>query len=234
MDIDNIYDQIAEQYAEYAKVKPYNVYLERPAIRALVPDIQGAHVLDAGCGPGTNISWLIEQGAQKVLGIDASAQMISIAGRDTLPNVSLSIADLSQPLDFLAGDSFDLIFSSLVVHYIEDIDRLFADFARLLRPGGSFVFSTHHPQGDFQRHPGNYFATKFVSDRWRGFGEERITMSFYRRPLSAITEALANAYFIIERMTEAQPTADFRRVDPERYEKASKRPTFLCVRARRP
>ena len=59
-------------------------------------------------------------------------------------------------------------------------------------------------------------------------------MSFYRRPLSAITEALANAHFIIERMTEAQPTADFRRVDPQRYEKTSKQPTFLCVRAQRP
>ena len=71
MGTDNIYDQIAEQYAKYAKIKPYNVYLERPAIRALVPGIQGAHVLDAGCGPGTNIPWLIAQGAQKLLGIDA-------------------------------------------------------------------------------------------------------------------------------------------------------------------
>lgn len=232
MDTDNTYEQIAEQYAEAAKIKPYNVYLERPAVRALVPDIQGAHVLDAGCGPGTNIPWLVERGAQKVVGIDASPKMITIAGREAPPNVSLFVADMSQPLDFLADDSFDLLFSSLVVHYIEDIDHLFAEFARLLRPGGSFVFSTHHPQNDFRHHPGNYFATKFVSEQWRGFGEEPITVSFYRRPLSAITGALANAHFIIERMTEAQPTADFLRTDPERYEKTSRRPTFLCVRAR--
>lgn len=233
MDTKNTYEQIAEQYAKFAKIKPYNVYLERPAIRALVPDIQGAHVLDAGCGPGTNFSWLIEQGAKKIVGLDASRQMIRIAGREAPANVSLFVTDLSQPLDFLAESSFDLVFSSLVMHYIEDIGRLFAEFARLLRPGGWFIFSTHHPQDDFQRHPGNYFVTELVSDQWKGFGEEPVTITFYRRPLSAITDALAKAHFIIERLTEAQPTADFRQADPQRYEKASRRPTFLCVRARR-
>ena len=227
------YEKIAEQYAEFAKFKPYNVHLERPSIRALVPDIQGADVLDAGCGPGTNIPWLIERGAQKVVGIDGSPQMIAIAGREASSNVSLSVADMNQPLDFLADDSFDLVFSSLVMHYIEDISRLFADFARLLHPGGSFVFSTHHPQDDFRQHPGNYFATEFVFDEWGGFGENPITMSFYRRPLSAITESLSHAPMIIERMIEPQPTDGFRQADPERYEKTSRRPTFLCLRARR-
>lgn len=233
MDTKDTYDQIAEQYAEGVKTKPYNAYLERPAIRALVPEIQGAHVLDAGCGPGTNIPWLIAQGAAKVVGIDASKQMISIARRSAPAPVSLFVADLNQPLDFLAEGSFDLVFSSLVVHYIADIDRLFAGFARLLRPGGCFVFSTHHPQDDFRRHPGSYFATEFVSDEWGGFSGGPVTISFYRRPLSAITGALAKAHFIIERLTEAQPTAEFLRADPQRYEKASRRPTFLCLRARR-
>ena len=71
------YEKIAEQYAVFTKFKPNNVHLERPAIRALVPDIQGAHVLDAGCGPGTNIPWLIERGAQ-MLGIEIN-ELISDA-----------------------------------------------------------------------------------------------------------------------------------------------------------
>lgn len=227
------YEKIAERYAELVNIAPYNVFLERPAIRALVPDIQGARVLDAGCGPGTNILWLIEQGASKVVGVDGSPQMIAIAGRSATSEVSLSIADLNQPLDFLAGGSFDLVFSSLVVHYIEDIDRLFADFARLLCPGGSFVVSTHHPQDDYRRHPGNYFATEVFTDEWSSLGEKPIKMTFYRRPLSAITEALADASFIVERLTEPQPTEGFRRANPERYERTSRQPTFLCMRARK-
>ena len=182
---------------------------------------------------GTNIPWMIERGAQKVVGIDGSPQTITIAGRSELPTVSLAVADLNQRLDFLPDGSFDLVFSSLVVHYIKDIDRLFADFAWLPRPGGSFVFSTHHPQDDFRLHPSNYFETEFISDKWSSVGEKGIMMFSYQRPLSAITEALAKAPLIIEQMTEAQPTDSFRQADPERYEKTSRHPTLLCVRARR-
>ena len=228
-----VYEQIAERYAEVVKIKPHNVYLERPAIRALVPNIQGVRILDAGCGPGANSHWLIEQGAREVVGIDASPKMIEIAGREGSPNMTLSVANMSQPLDFLTASSFDLVFASLVVHYIEDIGTLFAEFARLLRPGGWFVFSTHHPQATYRRHPGDYFETVFVSEEWGGFSDEPVTVSFYRRPLSAITEALAHAAFVIERLTEAQPTGDYRGADPEYYEKYRQRPTFLCVRARR-
>jgi trans-aconitate methyltransferase len=102
-------------------------------------------VLDAGCGPGTNGRWLIEQGAREIVGIDASPKMIEIAEREAVPNMTLSVADLSYPLDFLVDGSFDLVFASLVVHYIEDIGALFAEFVRLLHPGGWLVFSTHHP-----------------------------------------------------------------------------------------
>ena len=228
-----VYEQIADRYAEAVKIKPHNAYLERPAIRALVPNIQGKQVLDAGCGPGTNIHWLIERGARKVVGIDASPKMIEIAGRNTVSNMTLFVANMSQPLDFLAAGSFDLVFTSLVVHYIKDIETLFAEFARLLHPGGWLVFSTHHPQSDYRHHPGDYFETVLVSEEWRGFGDEPVTVSFYRRPLSAITEALANAAFVIERLTEAQPTADYRRANPEGYENARQRPSFLCVRAQR-
>ena len=91
------------------------------------------------------------------------------------------------------------MFASLVVHYIEDIETLFAEFSRRLRPGGQLVFSTHHPQSDYRWHPGDYFETVFVSEEWRGFGDEPVTVSFYRRPLSAITEALTNTAFVIER-----------------------------------
>ncbi len=226
-----IYDQVAERYAELVKTKPHNAFLERPAIRALVPDIRGGRVLDAGCGSGVNLQWLIDQGAHEVVGIDVSAKMIEIAAREAIPNVSLFIADMSHPLDLLETDSFDLVLSSLVVHYIEDQQAFFAEMARLLRPGGRFVFSTHHPQSDFSWHPGNYFETVYVTDEWRGFADEAIKVSFYRRPLSAITEALTDAGFIIERLTEPQPTQDYLKADPAGYEKARQQPAFLCIRA---
>jgi SAM-dependent methyltransferase len=228
-----IYNTIAEAYAEAVQTKDYNVYIERPAIRALVPPLAGGRALDAGCGPGTNIQWLLDQGAAAVVGMDVSPNMIAIAQRQAGLQATLHVADLSQPLDFLADASFDLVFSSLVVHYLPDQTPVFAELARVLRPGGCFVFSTHHPQSDYEHHPGNYFETVQVTEAWRNFGPEPIEMTFYRRPLSATTEALAQAGFVIERLTEARVVPEFQAINPERYAILRERAPFMCIRARK-
>jgi SAM-dependent methyltransferase len=159
--------------------------------------------------------------------------MIAIARREVSdPRIALHVADLAQPLDFLNDRAFDLVFSSLVVHYLEDLNTLFAGFARLLKPGGCLVFSIHHPHEGHGLHPGSYFESRLVTETWHMNGEP-FSISFYRRPLRAITEALAQAGFVIERMTEALPTEDYRLADPEGYAKCLENPSFLCVRARR-
>jgi SAM-dependent methyltransferase len=50
--------------------------------------------------------------------------------------------------------AFDLAYSSLVIHYVEGLERLFAVIHRALVPGGSFVFSTEHPIYMAPRRPG--------------------------------------------------------------------------------
>jgi hypothetical protein len=56
-------------------------------------------------------------------------------------------------------------------------------------------------------------------------------MPSYRRPLSYITDAVLDAGFLIDRILEARPTLEYMRADPEGYDKASKRPSFICIRA---
>ena len=227
------YQNIAESYAKAVKTKDYNAYIERPALRVLVGDIAGQRVLDAGCGPGTNIQWLLDQGASAVVGIDFSPNMLAVAQQHAGPNVTLQVADMTQPLPFLESASFDLVFSSLVVHYIEDQAALFTDLARALRPGGHFIFSTGHPMTEREYHPGDYFETRLVHEQWRGFAAEPIDISFYIRPLSAITEALAQAGFVIERLTEARVVPEYQQINPEGYEKLLNRFPFLCFRVRK-
>jgi hypothetical protein len=74
----------------------------------------------------------------------------------------------------------------------------------------------------------DYFALELLEDEW-DIGKVR----FYRRPLTAISQALDSAGFFIERLLEPQPTEDFRRVHPEGYERLTKNPWFLVVRARK-
>jgi len=67
--------------------------------------------------------------------------------------------------------------------------HLFASFHRVLKPGGAVVFSTHHPAWDWRNHcPDDYFAFLEVSEVWI----PPFPVSFWRRPLSAITATIAD------------------------------------------
>lgn len=229
----DIYEANAKFYAEYIKTNPTDAYLTRPAIRALLPAMNGWQVLDAGCGAGINLQWLLDNGASEVVGVDVSPTMIEVARQEApTEQVSLYVADLEQPLDFLNDSSFELVLSSMAIHYVEDLNRLFGDFARLLKPGGYLVFTTHHPYNDHKRHGGPYFETRPVT-RTGQVSDKNYSLPYYLRPLSAITEGLAQTGFVIERLTETLPTEEYLLADPEGYAKRMENPSFLCIRARK-
>lgn len=225
------YEQLAEAYAECVDTKPHNAYLERPATLELLSDVAGQRVLDAGCGPGVYTKWLVEQGAE-VVGIDVSERMVEQARRRLDGKARIEQADLDTNLDRFDDDYFDLVLSSLVLDYVRDIETVFGQFSRLLRPNGRVVFSVVHPLAAYLMfEPEDYFAIEEVSAEWTGFGTPVVVPS-YRRSLGAWTETVADAGFVIERMVEAKPTEKFRAVDPEEHERLSHRPSFLCIRAR--
>jgi SAM-dependent methyltransferase len=226
------YEAFAERYAAQIESRPYNAYCERPAILSLVPEVTGWRVLDAGCGTGLNTEWLLQRGAE-VVGVDVSPAMLRFGQERVGGRCVLHQADLRLPLDFLDGASFDLVFSSLVLHYIEDWRVPFAEFNRVLRPGGLFVFSIQHPCADLDRFGStNYYATELLEAPWR-WGGDPVIMPFYRRPLGAIMAPLREAGFVIEHMIDAQPTEDFKTAAPDNYARWSTTPTFLGIRARR-
>ena len=97
------------------------------------------------------------------------------------------------------------------MHYLKDWQPVFREFHRILNLNGVLVFSTHHPFMDWKLHnKEDYFAVELLEDEWE-IGKVR----FYRRPLTAISQALDSTGFFIERLLEPQPTEDFRRVHPE-------------------
>jgi SAM-dependent methyltransferase len=117
---------------------------EWSSILAVLPDIQGADIVDLGCGFGWFARWAASQGAASVLGLDLSRNMLDRARRDTKsPVVHYAIADLEH-LD-LPAESFNLAYSSLAFHYVEDFRRLARTVFRSIVQGGHFVFTIEHP-----------------------------------------------------------------------------------------
>ncbi len=141
------YDDMAELYAQKNETSLHNALYERPATKAIMPDIKGNKVLDAGCGSGSLTEWLVTQGAN-VIACDISEEMVKCTKKRLGDKAQVLVADLSKPLDFISDNSIDVIVSSLVLHYISNWLIVFTEFSRILKKNGYVVFSTHHPHAD--------------------------------------------------------------------------------------
>ena len=69
------YDSIARHYAAKIDDRPWNALYERPATLALLPDVNGKDVLDAGCGHGWYADWLARKGA-RIVAVDRSRKWL--------------------------------------------------------------------------------------------------------------------------------------------------------------
>jgi SAM-dependent methyltransferase len=152
----NIYDN-PEFFAGYSRlgrsVQGLDGAAEWPALRAMLPDLRGLNVVDLGCGFGWFCIWACKHGAARVLGLDVSENMLARARAATSDQtVSYAMADLER-FDLPAA-SFGLAYSSLALHYVEHLDRLFDTVRGALIPGGHLVFSVEHPIYTAPTNPG--------------------------------------------------------------------------------
>lgn len=149
-------------------------------------------VLDLGCGGGEHALWLLEHGA-RVVALDASSRMVELARRRLAPDVEVRLHDFREPLP-LQKESFDLVFSSLTLHYVREWEALLRECRRVTRPSGALVFSTHHPCRGLHDGLGvDYFSTGLVIEE---------QTRYWRRPLQAIVSAVVDTGWRIERIVE--------------------------------
>lgn len=118
----------------------------RESEAGLLGELTGCRVLEVGCGSAPCARWLTTQGARAV-GLDLSAVMLRHAvraARDTGITVPLVQADAGR-LPFADG-SFDLACSAFgAVPFVADSAAVMREVARVLRPGGRWVFAVTHP-----------------------------------------------------------------------------------------
>ncbi|MBK8551234.1 MAG: class I SAM-dependent methyltransferase [Ignavibacteria bacterium] len=199
--------EFAQSYSNKIEYNSHNALYERPATLSLLPNVTGKKVLDAGCGPGKYSEWLVNKGAD-VTAIDYSDEMIKLAEEKVGISARVLKANLNLPLEQLKDEEFDVVISSMVIHYIKDWQLLFSEFNRVLKMNGVLVFSTDHPVAMCSLYPdGNYFETELISEEWKSYG---IEMSSYKRPLSEIFRTLKECDFRIDEVLEPMPVAECR------------------------
>jgi SAM-dependent methyltransferase len=215
---------------------------EWPALKALMPSLGGARVLDLGCGFGWHCRYVREAGAASVVGIDLSERMLARA-RAITDDAAIDYRRMAiEDIDF-APDSFDLVLSSLAFHYVANFEPVVAKVWQCLKPGGTFLFSAEHPmftasgaQDWYRDAAGNplhwpvddYFREGHRQTSWLA---EAVTK--YHRTVSTYVDTVLDAGFRIARLVEPVPSEQALATHPEWADEV-RRPMFLILSAIKP
>jgi len=208
------YDNISEDYTEFAKIDPIKKYAQYPEAIRLLGNVKGKKVLDVGCGSGLLTIQLVKKGA-KIIGYDVSAGQIELAKKDEEKNklgIKYFVADPTNiegilKKNFKKTPLFDKASSTLVLHYAKDREHLtkfFRSTFNLLKKGGTFSSIFTNP--DYKK------MGKVVYNRYFKKENGKIKFDF----LDSAGNVKVSAYF-----------SDLSRKD---YEIASKKAGFMSFK----
>lgn len=194
------------------------------------------HILDIGTGEGQVARHLAATGAQ-VIGIDPiRAQVTAAVTRGGTPRYAQAPAEI---LPF-PGASFDGAVACLVFEHIDDVDAALAEVARVLRPGGRFLFLLNHP---LLQTPGSGWIDDQIIEPpeqyWRVGPylpeaesieevQKEVFIRFLHRPLSRYLNAAIAVGLQLEQMIEPAPPEGFLAQAPQ-YTDAATIPRLLVL-----
>lgn len=220
MENQNIFDNkvFFDSYMNLRDGANFNDLLEQPAMRALLPDLRGMDILDIGCGFGANCLEFSYK-ANSVTGIDISQRMLETAEKincgGNIKYMKLSMEDLSC----LPSGSYDLVYSSLAFHYAIDFDRLIASCFRILKKGGTLLFSQENPITTASKNTDNRYVKDeegnvfFKIADYQSEGERHVKwfvddVIHQHRKVSTIITTLCKNGFIIQECAEPKPAKE--------------------------
>ncbi|MEZ4435100.1 MAG: methyltransferase domain-containing protein [bacterium] len=144
------YDAIADKYPEIEAIS-IRYYLELPSLLAALGDLRGQTVLDLACGTGAYSRMFAEAGAEKVVGVDISNEMLEYARAAEAARplgIEYHHSDVAELPDL---GTFDLVAAVYLLHYSPTeahIAKVCDRIAAHIRPGGRFVSAILNPDLD--------------------------------------------------------------------------------------
>lgn len=206
-------------------------------LKQMMPDFQGQRVLDLGCGYGWHCQYAMEQGAAYVMGVDCAKRMLDIArvqhSDPHIEYVHAAIENLHLP-----ENSFDIVISSLAMHYVANYKQMMTKIHGWLRTGGTLVMSFEHPlftaNGSDWIYDDAGHKLHFPLDHYFQEGKreafflaERITK--YHRTLTTYLNTLLQLGFVLDQIIEPYPNEEM--LEWEGMKDELRRPMMLMIAA---
>jgi len=134
------YKKIAKTYDRY--VEPSMAVIRQIGMK-IYPPREGIHVLDVGCGTGTNLMLYHEAGCN-VFGIDLSPTMVEVAQKKLGDRAEIRLGDASKMP--YSDDSFDLVTGFLTLHEMPSQIRpaVISEMVRVMKHGGRILLIDYH------------------------------------------------------------------------------------------
>ena len=244
-------EKFFNKYSEMERSKfGLNAAGEWESLKNILPSFENKNILDLGCGYGWHLIYAAQNKANLAVGCDISSKMLDVAREKTknIDNIKLLMSSIESIDENIKNDEelknikFDIVLSSLALHYIEDFDRVVKTVKLLLKDDGCFVFSAEHPiftaygsqdwlyndNGEIVCFPvDNYFYegkrnTKFL-------GESVVK---YHRTITTYINTLINNGFIIENVTEPTPSEKMLK-DNKEMQNELRRPMMIVIKKKK-
>ncbi len=226
-----IADLYSEQRDDYGKFV-FNSFswhfIEKPLLDKKLPNLANSQskILDAGCGAGRNLLYLLNKGffASNLIGADINPHMLATSS-EKAPGVQLLQADLEKlPL---TTNSLDLILCTHVLHYFNErkFSATMSSFSRVLKPKGSLFWLIVHPIRTTRNDLDSYLKRRWLIDE-TPWGTES---PLHYKPTSDLLNLTIEAGFNLKSVIEPDVLLEGRCHDPENYKKYASFPSRLAV-----
>ncbi len=223
----NPWDEFASEYAQVLEERGQvgaeaGGMLER--LLDLLGNLDGASVLDAGCGEG-QLARVLAARSARVTGVDLSPRLIAKArAQDPAGEIDYRVGDLSEPHPDLAG-RFDLIGSYLVLNDVQRYREFAATLASLTKPGGRIVLAFNNPYSSVVReHVTDYFASGTMGT-YLGMWERGVRARYYHRTLEQYLDAFRDAGLTLMKLVDVPDVFGLEWVLP----RGSRFPRFMIL-----
>lgn len=242
------YDKLAKHYFERRTNLnrfDYNRDIEVPALIKMIGNVKDKIILDMGCGFGDHAEKLSKQKFKRLFGFDKCKKFIKLAKEKNIPNTEFYTGDMNKRLKY-PDSFFDIVYSSLAVHYIKDLRKLFKEVKRVLKKDGIFCFSTGHPIFNIinetdkhiigvekingkQNINGNYFDERKKEIDLGSLGKVKLFNYTFE---TLIKSGLKNGLELID-YVDALPIKKAKKLNPLKYKLTTTLPTFILFKFRK-